>query len=417
VDEAEAKIVIRIYEMSASGLSYKTIAKTLNAERVPSPRPRAGNHLVGWCPTTIRVILHNELYIGTYIWPKTHWIKAPGTNSKLSREVPRIHRHVIDHPDLRIISDELWQRVQARLVQVKQVYGNQERKGLMKGRAVTSPNLLSGLVRCGGINTDGGPCGAGMTVVSGRHGHQHGRYGCPNNFNRGTCTNDLRVRRDWLEERLLAGLQEQVLKQEVVDYAIQEFERQLRATLGNRAGESARLSKEKVKLEVEITNLTAAVAAAGHSSALLSALAQREDELRDINDRLQYERKGSIEGDLSEMRRFVTEQLGDLRKLLYQDVAQARTYLGRHLPQITLKPDLEQRHYIACGDWDLTGGRALGHAPCIAGPRNVPNCDGFLLSSPSFAIAPRKKFSSKIQFGRIGIAPRQGGTPGPAFRP
>ena len=42
VNETEAEVVRRIFEMSASGFSLKVIAKALNAEKIPSPRPRAG---------------------------------------------------------------------------------------------------------------------------------------------------------------------------------------------------------------------------------------------------------------------------------------------------------------------------------------------------------------------------------------
>jgi site-specific DNA recombinase len=42
IDEGEASIVRRVFEMCADGASLRTIAKTLNAESVPSVRPRAG---------------------------------------------------------------------------------------------------------------------------------------------------------------------------------------------------------------------------------------------------------------------------------------------------------------------------------------------------------------------------------------
>jgi site-specific DNA recombinase len=43
INESEAVVIRRIFEMSANGQSLKTIAKTLNRECVPSPRPRSGN--------------------------------------------------------------------------------------------------------------------------------------------------------------------------------------------------------------------------------------------------------------------------------------------------------------------------------------------------------------------------------------
>ncbi len=42
INPVEARIVRRIVDMLAEGLGFKRIAKTLNAERVPAPRPPAG---------------------------------------------------------------------------------------------------------------------------------------------------------------------------------------------------------------------------------------------------------------------------------------------------------------------------------------------------------------------------------------
>src|SRR5262249_8875569 len=70
----------------------------------------------------------------------------------------------------------------------------------------------------------------------------------------------------------------------------------------------------------------------------------------------------------AEIRRFVTEQLCNLRNLLYQDVALARTELGKHVSRITMKPDLERRHYTAIGEWDLLGGcENSGRVRMVAG--------------------------------------------------
>ena len=93
-------------------------------------------------------------------------------------------------------------------------------------RSASSRYLLSGFLRCG-------ECGASIVIVSGRSGKRNPRYGCPQNFYRGACTNNLKERHDWLENRLLAELQEAVLKPEAIDYALAEFGRQLTDALAN----------------------------------------------------------------------------------------------------------------------------------------------------------------------------------------
>jgi DNA invertase Pin-like site-specific DNA recombinase len=54
IDEAEAVVVGRIFEWSANGMSLKAMARKLNTDRVPSPRPRKGRQRATWCPTAIR---------------------------------------------------------------------------------------------------------------------------------------------------------------------------------------------------------------------------------------------------------------------------------------------------------------------------------------------------------------------------
>jgi hypothetical protein len=88
VNASEAAIVRRIFEMSAEGASLKTIAKTLNSEALPSPRPRQGRFASGWCPTAIRELLRNEKYIGKIVWNRNRFVKVPGTNRRVSRPRP-----------------------------------------------------------------------------------------------------------------------------------------------------------------------------------------------------------------------------------------------------------------------------------------------------------------------------------------
>jgi site-specific DNA recombinase len=88
VNSSEAAIVKRIFELSASGNSLKTITRKLNAEHVPSPRPREGRVGGEWCPTAIREMLKNELYIGNVVWNRTKFVKVPGTNKRRRRARP-----------------------------------------------------------------------------------------------------------------------------------------------------------------------------------------------------------------------------------------------------------------------------------------------------------------------------------------
>ena len=86
INPDEAAIVRRIFEMAAEGGSLKAVARTLNDERVQSPRPRAGKRYATWCPTAIRAMLRRELYAGRVVWNRSRFVKAPGSNKRLRRE-------------------------------------------------------------------------------------------------------------------------------------------------------------------------------------------------------------------------------------------------------------------------------------------------------------------------------------------
>src|SRR5215469_729483 len=108
--------------MSAGGLSLKALAKTLNAERITPPRLRHGKRDFGWCHTAIREMLRRELYCGRVIWNRARFVKAPGTNKRVRRERPQTEWRVLERPELRIVSQELWQRVRDRLEWLKAHY-------------------------------------------------------------------------------------------------------------------------------------------------------------------------------------------------------------------------------------------------------------------------------------------------------
>jgi hypothetical protein len=161
-------------------------------------------------------MLRRELYAGRIIWNRSKFVKQPGTNKRLRRERPSQEWLVTEKPELRIIDAALWDAVQARLSRMAEKYA---KPGLMH-RAATSPYLMTGFLKCGS-------CGANLVIVTGRTKGAHPKYGCPQNFYRGACTNGLKERADWLEDRLLSELQSAVMRPEVVDYALGEFERQL----------------------------------------------------------------------------------------------------------------------------------------------------------------------------------------------
>ncbi len=354
INPAEAAIVRRIFEMATEGGSLKGIAKQLNAEGVVSPRPRSGKQYATWCPTAIREMLRRELYAGRIVWNRSRFVKHPGTNKRLRRDRPESEWLIREQPELRIIDEALWDRVRTRLAFVAQKFGYGPRKGLYH-RAASSPHLLTGFLKCGS-------CGANLVIVTGRGKEGHHRYGCPQNYYRAACPNKLKERADWLEDRLLSELQRAVLRPDVVDYALQEFERQLTGALSELSGQVGRMRQRREQIQQELRRLIDTAAACGHSTALVEAINSREQELGDIAQRLFTSQPDSVSAHVAKIRRFVSERLGNIRELLYGDVQKAKAELAKHVSEIRMLPQPQGKkgHYIATGEWNLLGGCTEG---------------------------------------------------------
>lgn len=112
----EAAIVDEIFQLFADGQSSSQIATKLNQEQVSAP------HRLATCPsgTTwtsrhVSGILKNQKYVGQLIWNKTSQARNPFTGKIVTRKNLPAAWILVHHPELRIVSDELWNRVQDRL--------------------------------------------------------------------------------------------------------------------------------------------------------------------------------------------------------------------------------------------------------------------------------------------------------------
>jgi len=115
VDE-EAEIVERIFRDYHSGMSAKQICRRLNGECVKPPRGKL------WAPSALigsevrgSGMLRNPIYVGRIVWNKVRMMKDPDTGKRISRPNPPDEWQTAEAPNLRIISDELFEAVQAQL--------------------------------------------------------------------------------------------------------------------------------------------------------------------------------------------------------------------------------------------------------------------------------------------------------------
>ena len=335
-NEEEAKVVVEIYELSAAGYSLKGIAGLLNERGIPPPQKRKDRPHATWCPTAIREILRRELYVGKRIWNQRKFVKTPGTNKRVSRPRPQREWKLQDVPELRIITEELWSRVQQRQNLLKEKYADSGRKPV--NRAASSPYLFSGFLRCGS-------CGANLIIVSG--GGKGARYGCPQHWNRRACSNRITIRSSEVEAQLLAGLQNEVLNDDAINFVVDHT---LKAA---RKREVTDQREAKIReLEAEVKRLVKAITQIEDSHELIEALRERQAELRS----LKAAKEVSADYSENDIRTAVQRVLSDIPTVLRKAPEEAKTMLAEHLDEIKMIPQSDGS-YVACGEWDLIGVR------------------------------------------------------------
>jgi len=229
IDPAQAEIIRRIFKEYADGMAPRQIAARLNHEGVSSPR---GGQ---WNASTINGnrqrrngILNNELYTGRITYNRQRFVRDPETGKRIARRNPEHEWVTRDVPGLRIIEEDLWERVQAIKQQYSSRWGNKRQ---------SKKRLLSGLLKCG-------RCGGGMTISRGD------RYYCSAHREKSTCDADRGIGAHELEERVLNGLRDILLGNEtLVDEFAAEFKRELTRLRKERHGAGRRLLKDLQQVE------------------------------------------------------------------------------------------------------------------------------------------------------------------------
>lgn len=283
IDPDQARIVRRIFEDFANGHSPRSIAAALNREAVPSPGASWGREhrrKTGWVasaihnnPTRGLGILNNELYVGRVIWNRSRWIRSAADSSK-RRQVqnPKSEWVVRQDERLRIVSEELWQRVKERQSDQARRIGDRVRAGMTKGAAIRGSTagkfLLSGLLKCGA-------CGSSYAIAG------VDRYACSGHTNGGDalCPNNAMVRRQAVEREVVAGLKRQMRDPAVLDEICRRV-RALRSQKPKAPDHRARIGQ----LKHEIENLADAIASGvlRASPTLAGRLASAERELGEL---------------------------------------------------------------------------------------------------------------------------------------
>ena len=279
IDETEAEIVRRIFREFAQGTSPRAIARRLNEDGIPGPKGKL------WTDSVLRGhakrgtgLLNNELYIGRLVWNRQRFLKNPETGKRVARLNPPEEWIVAEVPELRILDDALWQAAKARQGEISEKYAT----AIAATRAAQANRLnsthrprylLSGLLECG-------VCGGSYS----KRGQD--RYGCSNHVMSGSCSNSRTIRRDEIEERVMAGLREKLMEPEAAAEAMKAYAEETNRLNRERRASGATDRKEFADIEKKIATMLDVIEDGGYARGMMDRMRELEARQDEIAERL-----------------------------------------------------------------------------------------------------------------------------------
>lgn len=229
VDPVAASVVRQIFELAASGMGQVRIAITLNGEKIPCPseykrlmgeKYRNCNQLDStryWTYATIHRILRNEMYLGNMVQRRSI---RPTMHGK-AKSLPPEQWAVVAGTHDAIVSQELWDTVQAQITKHTRVPDFEQNVG-----------IFAGFLKCG-------DCGRAM-VKTRRGGAIHYTCGSYRRYGAGICTKHYIPQAD-LERIILTDLNQVIGAVSNLRRLAEESCTQEMLLSKNRAGEERRL--------------------------------------------------------------------------------------------------------------------------------------------------------------------------------
>lgn len=240
IDEPAAAIVREIFERTATGEPFVGIYTDLNQRNI---RTRKGGK---WVRSSFQAILRNEKYRGVYIFDET----------RIENGMPRI------------ISDELYFRVQEVLKMKKNPQGSHR---------INGDYLLTGKLYCG-------HCKAPMVGISGTGTNGLYYYYTCNGKRQHSGCDKKNVRRDFIENEVARGITEYVLQDDMIDWiadATVNYHKQHRDET-----DFDKLNDQMTDIDRSLANLMKAVEEGLKSETVEQRIKELEKEKKHINSKL-----------------------------------------------------------------------------------------------------------------------------------
>lgn len=329
INEPEAEVVRKIYQLYTEGRGFTTIAKLLNAEGALCPRPRPITRPHGWAASSVRQIVLRRLYKGEQVWNRTKK-RAPSGVRKV-RLRPEDKWIIVPLPQLQIIPPSLWDQAYERWKQIRQLY-LRATDGQLHGRPTNgreSPYLLTGFTACK-------TCRGNLCIQTERRRAQRtSYYACTTHLRRGAaaCAEAMHAPMEALDRAVLDAIEQEVLQPAVIAKAVQKALQQLRPQHEDPAVRRQALQKEYLKVEGALDRLGRAVAEGGPLATLLGEIQRQEHQRTFLRAELAMLDSLIVTPlDPVRMERELRSYLKDWSGLAQRHPAQTRQILRKLLP-------------------------------------------------------------------------------------
>ena len=241
--DSEADVIRRIFGAYAVGVAPRTIATTLNSEKIPAPRgPRWNASTINGSGKRGHGILRNPLYAGKQIWNRVRMLKDPSTGKRVSRVNAATDWQIVELSHLRIVDQMLFDQVAKRMESVG---------GVNATHAPKSKRVLSGLLKCG-------CCGGGMSIIgSDRSGP---RIQCSVFKESGACDNAARYYIQKIERTVVGALRLQLSDPALIREYVKIYRDERTRAEGEARRKRSTLDRDYAKSKSEIQRIVSSIA-------------------------------------------------------------------------------------------------------------------------------------------------------------
>ena len=333
VDPVEAEFVREIFRRYAAGEGMQSIVFDLNRRRIAAPRGGtwAVSALYG-SPNKGSGILNNAAYTGRVVWNRSAWVTDPDSRRRVRIARPPAEWSSRDEPALRIVDAATWDAVRDRMTRT----------------------LFGGLLTCG-------RCGGAVVAVNAH------AYGCAARKDRGPAVCEgVAAPRKVVDARLLSELRSALLSPAAIAQVRRDVVAAIRDQRANAGTDRDARIARAAELAGEIDRLVDAIAAVGHSPALVERLTRAEAERTAIgNPRTSGGQVPDGDAVAAAYRRAVV----NLGEVLKGDAARARAALADVFGALRLVPaddgvfvqaDVDVGSIVAAVSGDVDLGRVAG---------------------------------------------------------